>query len=198
MKIIGCDFHPSWQQVAIFESETGEIKERKLSHTDGQAERFYRELLEPALIGIETCGNSQWFIDLVQRLGHEIKVGDAAKIRASYVRKQKTDRRDAGHILKLLLEERFPQLWTPNAANRDQRQLLIHRHKLVEMRTRVKNSLQHLAMNRGMQQKSRLWTSKVWRSSSSWLCRAGRESGGKTCCTCCKNWTARSRNWIKQ
>ncbi len=160
MKIIGCDFHPSWQQVAIFESETGEIEERKLSHTDGQAERFYRELLEPALIGIETCGNSQWFIDLVQRLGHEIKVGDAAKIRASYVRKQKTDRRDAGHILKLLLEERFPQLWTPNAANRDQRQLLIHRHKLVEMRTRVKNSLQHLAMNRGMQQKSRLWTSK--------------------------------------
>jgi transposase len=158
MKIIGCDFHPSWQQVAIFSRETGEIEERKLSHAEGQAERFYGELGERALIGIEACGNSQWFIDLVQRLGHEIRVGDAAKIRASYVRKQKTDKRDAGHILRLLLEKRFPQLWTPRAAVRDGRQLLRHRDKLVEIRTKVKNSLQHLALNQGMQKKSRLWT----------------------------------------
>ena len=48
--------------------ETGELQERKLSHGDGQAERFYRELGEPALIGIEATGNSQWFLDLVQRL----------------------------------------------------------------------------------------------------------------------------------
>jgi transposase len=129
-----------------------------LSHADGQAERFYRELGEPALIGIEATGNSQWFLDLVQRLGHEIRVGDAAKIRASYVRRQSTDKRDAGHILTLLLEKRFPQLWRPSAAMRDQRQLLRHRDKLVEIRTKVKNSLQHLAMNRGMQKKSRLWT----------------------------------------
>ena len=85
MKIIGCDFHPSFQQVAICDLETGEFQERKLSHADGQAERFYRELGKPALIGIEATGNSQWFLDLVQRLGHEIRVGDAAKIRASYV-----------------------------------------------------------------------------------------------------------------
>ena len=158
MKIIGCDFHPSFQQVAICDLETGEFQERKLSHADGQAERFYRELGKPALIGIEATGNSQWFLDLVQRLGHEIRVGDAAKIRASYVRRQSTDKRDAGHILTLLLENRFPQLWRPDAAMRNQRQLLRHRDKLVEIRTKVKNSLQHLAMNRGMQKKSRLWT----------------------------------------
>jgi len=83
---------------------------------------------------------------------------DAAQIRASYVRKQKTDKRDAGHILKLLIEGRFPRLWAPDAVVRDLRQLLIHRHKLVEIRARVKNGLQHLAMNRGMQKKSRLWS----------------------------------------
>jgi transposase len=74
------------------------------------------------------------------------------------VRRQKTDRRDAGHILKLLLEKRFPRLWVPNTAERDLRQLLIHRHKLVEIRTRVKNGLQHLAMNRGFQKGRRLWS----------------------------------------
>jgi transposase len=112
----------------------------------------------PALIGIEACGNSQWFIELLERLGHLVWVGDAAQIRASYVRRQKTDRRDAGHILRLLLENRFPRLWTPTAAQRDLRQLLIHRHKLVEIRTRVKNGLQHLALNRGVQKQSGLWS----------------------------------------
>ena len=156
--IIGCDFHPSWQQVAIFDAATGEVTERKLVNGDGEAERFYRELSAPARVGIEACGNSQWLIDLLERLGHEVWVGDAAKIRASYVRKQKTDKRDAAHILNLLLEERFPRLWTPSAEQRNLRQLLIHRHKLVEIRTRVKNGLQHLALNRGVQKKSSLWS----------------------------------------
>ena len=156
--IIGCDFHPGWQQAAVFDAETGEVTERKLVHGDGEAERFYRGLQAPALVGVEACGNSQWFIDLLERLGHEVWVGDAAQIRASYVRKQKTDKRDAAHILNLLLEERFPRLWTPSAEQRDLRQLLIHRHKLVEVRTRVKNGLQHLALNRGVQKKSSLWS----------------------------------------
>jgi len=85
-------------------------------------------------------------------------MGDAAQIRVSYVRQQKTDRRDAAHILKLLLEGRFPRLWVPSAEQRDLRQLLIHRHKLVQMRARVKNGLQHLALNRGMQKGARLWS----------------------------------------
>jgi transposase len=158
MKIVGCDFHPSWQQVAVFDAETGEITEHKLSHGDGQAEGFYRSLGAGALVGLEACGNSQWFVDLLERLGHQVWVGDAAQIRASYVRRQKTDRRDAGHILRLLMENRFPRLWVPTAEQRDLRQLLIHRHKLVEIRTRVKNGLQHLALNRGLQKKSGLWS----------------------------------------
>jgi hypothetical protein len=97
-------------------------------------------------------------IELLERLGHLVWAGDAAQIRASYVRRQKTDQRDAGHILKLLMENRSPRLWTPSVEQRDLRQLLIHRHKLVEIRTRVKNGLQHLALNRGVQKHSRLWS----------------------------------------
>jgi transposase len=140
------------------DAATGETGECKLVNGDGEAEQFYRSMAEPALVGVEACGNSQWFVELLQQLGHEVWIGDAAQIRASYVRKQKTDKRDAAHILRLLLENRFPRLWMPSAEQRDVRQLLIHRHKLVEIRTRVKNGLQHLAMNRGMQKKSRLWS----------------------------------------
>ncbi len=158
MIIVGCDFHPNWQQVAVFDNETGEITEPRLTNGNGEAERFYRQLPVPSRIWLEACGNSQWFIDLLQQLGHELWIGDAAQIRASYVRKQKTDRRDAAHILRLLREERFPRLWTPTREQRDQRQLLIHRHKLVELRTRVKNGLQHLMLNRGVQKKRKLWS----------------------------------------
>jgi transposase len=74
------------------------------------------------------------------------------------VRKQKTDRRDAELLLRLMLEGRFPRLWVPSLEQRDLRQLLIHRHKLVGMRRQVKNQLQHLALNQGVQQKRKLWT----------------------------------------
>lgn len=158
MRIIGCDYHPSWQQVAWMEAETGETGEQKLGNGSGEAEQFYRSLAEPALIGLEATGNCHWLLDLLAEMGHEVWVGDAALIRASYVRKQKTDKRDAGHILKLLLEGRFPRLWVPDREQRDLRQLLIHRQKLVEIRARVKNGLQHLAMNQGMQRKARLWS----------------------------------------
>src|SRR5580704_13098777 len=90
MKIVGCDFHPSYQQIAVLDTETGEVWERKLSHGNGESEKFYRSLDGPALIGMEATGNARWFELQV----HEHWVGDAAKIRASYVRKQKTDKRD--------------------------------------------------------------------------------------------------------
>ena len=158
MIIVGCDFHPGWQQVAVFDFSTGEIVECKLVNGNGEAERFYRSLPRPSLVGLESCGNSQWFVELLEKLGHEVWIGDAAQIRASYVRKQKTDKRDAVHILKLLLEGRFPRLWAPDAAVRDLRQLLIHRYKLVRLRAQAKNELQHLAMNQGVQKKRRLWS----------------------------------------
>jgi transposase len=158
MMIIGCDFHPSWQQIAWLDSETGETGEQKLVHASGEARQFYGQLTAPVLIGMEATGNSQWFIELVEDLGHAIWIGDAAQIRASYVRKQKTDKRDAAHILKLVVEGRFPRLWAPDREQRDLRQLVLHRHKLVLIRSRVKNELQHLSLNKGMQRKRTLWS----------------------------------------
>lgn len=158
MIIVGCDFHPSYQQVAMLDTETGRTEDHKLMHATGEAERFYRAVALPALVGIEAVGNDQWFVCLLQKLGHEVWIGDASQIRASYVRKQKTDRRDAKHILQLLVEGRFPRIWIPGAEMRDHRQLLIHRHKLVQIRTRVKNELQHLMLNQGTQKKQKLWS----------------------------------------
>jgi transposase len=156
MKIIGCDFHPSFQQIAMVDTETGEHTERKL--TPEEAEQFYGQLQGKVMIGVEASGNLLWFERLLAGLGLGLRLGDAGKIRTLEVRKQKTDRRDAELILQLLLEDRFPEIWTASLGERDLRQLLVHRHKLVGMRRQVKNQLQHLAMNQGLQLKGRLWS----------------------------------------
>jgi transposase len=158
MVLIGSDFHPSWQQVCWLNQETGETEEKKLVHDPGETEKYYRQFPVPSRIGLEATGNCQWFVDLLTSLGHEVWIGDAAKIRASDERKQKHDRRDAALLLKLLVEGRFPRIWTPSSEVKDQRQLLIHRHKLVRVRAQVKNELQHLALNQGVQRKRKLWS----------------------------------------
>jgi transposase len=159
MKIIGCDFHPGYQQIAMLDQETGEWMEKSLSHERKEEVRgFYAALQGAVRVGIEASGQSQWFERMLSELGHEVWIGDAGKIRASCDRKQKTDRRDAELLLKLLVEKRFPRIWVPTAAERDARQLLWHRHKLVRMRSQVKNQLQALALNQGVQRKRKLWT----------------------------------------
>ncbi len=158
MLIIGCDFHPGFQQVAIFDKQTGEIQERRLGHR-AEAEQFYRGLAGGRVrVGMEACGHYPWFEGLLAELGIELWLGDAAKIRATVVRQQKTDRRDAAHLLELLLEDRFPQIWVPSLEERDVRQLLVHRHKQVVARTQVKNQLHALALSQGVQRKRKLWT----------------------------------------
>ena len=141
MILIGCDYHPSWQQICWLDTVTGETGEKKLEHGSGEAERFYRQLPAAALIGMESTGNCQWFVEMATTQGHDVWIGDAARIRAAEVRQQKHDRRDAALILKLLIEGRFPRIWTPSGAEKDLRQLLIHRHKLVRIRAQVKTEM---------------------------------------------------------
>jgi transposase len=160
MSIIGCDLHTRYQQIALLESATGEVVTRRLEHENGEARRFYASLPERALVGIEATGCTQWFERMLAELGHELWVGDPAEIRARAVRRQKTDSRDAEHLLDLLVANRFPRIWVPSPEERDWRQLLKHRGKVVQMRTSVKNQLHDLAMSQGVCRKRKLWSAR--------------------------------------
>ncbi len=158
MWIIGCDYHPRFQQIAFLNAETGEQGQRRLEHV-GEAEQFYRGLTGQAVrVGMEASGQGLWFERLLAELGHELWIGNPAAIRAAAPRKQKTDVRDAEHLLRLLVEQRFPRIWVPTPEQREIRQLVLHRHRLVQMRTRVKNQLQAIALNEGVGRKPGLWS----------------------------------------
>lgn len=158
MIIIGCDFHTRYQEIAWLDTDTGEIRERRLEHAGDEVRKFYAAWPEPVRVGIEATGYSQWFERMLDKMGHEYWIGDAAAIRASVVRKQKTDSRDAAHVLELLITNRFPRIWVPTPAERDLRQLVLHRVKLVQMRTKVQNQLQAMAMGQGVCRRKKLWS----------------------------------------
>ena len=150
MLIIGCDFHPRFQQIAYLDQESGEYGERRLNHPE-EAARFYRSVSERVVrVGVEATGSFRWFRRLLASLGQEMILGDPSAIHASIARKQQTDKRDARHILKLLLEDRFPSVWQPPAENEETRQLLRHRCRLVRIRTKVVNQLDGMAKNEGL------------------------------------------------
>ena len=168
MIIIGVDFHPEFEQIAWVDTATGELQEACLQHRE-EAESFYRELAARRVqvrVGMEASGYGRWFERLLGELQIELWIGNAAEIQAKRVRKQKTDRQDAQLILKLMLKDDFPRIWVPSWENRDLRQLLWHRHRMVQARTRIMNQLQAVALNEGVRCKKRLWRSQRQRLES--------------------------------
>ncbi|MGH9786958.1 MAG: IS110 family transposase [Terriglobia bacterium] len=163
MIIIGCDFHARFQQIAMLDTETGEIVERRVEHEPGEAQAFYAALGVPARVGMEATGYARWFERMLREQGHELWIGDASAIRAARARYQKTDARDAQHILHLLLEDRFPKIWVSSPAERDAWQLVRHRDKLARFRTSARNQLHALAMGEGACRKMKLCRKKkLW------------------------------------
>ena len=159
MIIVGCDYHPGFQQIAFVDTATGECGERQLEHRE-EAEKLYRDLAAQGMkvrVGMEASGQARWFERLLAELNFELWIGDASVIHAKRVRKQKADRQDAQLILNIMLKDDFPQIWVPSGENRDLRQLLWHRHRRVQARTRIMNQLQAVAINEGLRCKKRLW-----------------------------------------
>lgn len=109
--------------------------------------------------GVEATGAVQWFLELLEELGIECRVGHPAKIRAAETRKQNHDRRDARLLLDLLvMKDRFPEIWVPSIEQRDLRTLLRGRHQWVRMRTRLQHTLQAIALNHALRQGRALWS----------------------------------------
>lgn len=102
MRIIGCDYHPGFQQIAFVDTDTGECGERRLQQRE-EAEKFYRNLAAEGMkvrVGMEASGHARWFEGLLAELNFELWIGEAAEIRSKQVRKQKTDRQDAQLIVR--------------------------------------------------------------------------------------------------
>ena len=128
----------------------------ELSHERDDIKGFYSQFQGEVIIGIEACGYTNWFEELVEQLGHQLLVGDAAEIRRLARRRQKNDRRDANLLLDLLVHDEFPALFRYSRESREMLRQLRYRHKLVKLRTMVVNTLHALAINCGLSLRAQL------------------------------------------
>jgi len=156
---IGVDFHARQQTICYLTTETGEFVTHELKHQDKDEVRtFYAQFVGRVIVGLEASGYSPWFEQLLEELGHEVWLGDATEIRRRARWRQKNDRRDAELILDLLVHDEFPRLHRPSLESREILRMLRYRHKLVKMRTIIKNSLQALALQSGLSRRTKLFT----------------------------------------
>src|SRR5262249_3179519 len=142
----------------MLDTETGELMNLVLWQEGKEVGEFYSQLPGLVLVGIEATGSMHWFLNLMEELGIECRVGHPATIRAAAPRKQKTDRRDAELILQMLVEKRFPAIWLPTKELLDLRALVLHRHQWVRIRTRIQNALQAIGLANGLRRGPSLWS----------------------------------------
>jgi transposase len=155
----GVDFHARQQTICYLTTEDGVIATQELKHENKEAVRkFYAQLPGPVLVGLEAGGYSLWFEQLLEELGHEIWLGDATEIRLCARRRQKNDKRDAQLILDLLVRDEFPRIHRQTPVSREILRMLRYRHRLVKIRTMIKNCLQALAIQSGLALKAQLFT----------------------------------------
>src|SRR5215203_5192927 len=146
---IGVDFHPHQQTVSYCNTEEGEVRQTSLFHNVEQVRRFYEQFLK-AVVGIEASCTARWFEQLMQDLGHELRVGNPTEIRARARSRHKSDKRDADLILDLLVKDEFPALWRRSMKSQSVLEQLRFRHSLVKHRTQICNRLQALAHSAGL------------------------------------------------
>jgi len=77
MIIIGVDFHPEFQQIALLDKDSGEFQKKRPSHPK-EAEQFYRAWAaagEKVRLGTEASGHARWKcreLDLAQEVAHPV------------------------------------------------------------------------------------------------------------------------------
>lgn len=154
------DFHARQQTISYCDLSDGEIKRCVLLHKIDEVRTFYSQFKGEVIVAFEASGYSAWFEEMLEELGHTMWIGDAAVIRRRAPRRQKNDRRDADLMLDLMLKGEFPSVHRFSAESRAALRQLRYRHKLVKVRTIIKNSLQAIAINGGLPLRTKLLTKR--------------------------------------
>ncbi len=160
MMIIGCDFHTRYQQIAMMDEATGELIERRLDHESGEAHAFYRDLQDrcgwASKPPVRFTGSSGCWRNWVTNFGS----GTRRRFAPAKCASRRPMNAMPGSFSICCWRNAFRKSGSPPPSERDLRQLLWHRHKLVCMRTMLGNQLHALAMSEGLCRKRKLFTKK--------------------------------------
>jgi len=156
----GVDFHARMQTISYCDSTDGEVRRYQLHHHKDDVRAFYQQLSGEVIVGWEASGYSAWFEEMLGSLGHQAWVGNATEIKRLARGRQKNDKRDADHILELLLRDEFPRLHRQSAESREVVRQLRYRQRLVKLNVMIKNNQHAIALGAGLSLQTQLSTNK--------------------------------------
>lgn len=133
---IGLDLGDKYSYLIILDQDAEVIEETRLPTTKSAFKRKF-SLLSPCRVAMEVGAQSRWVSDLLRKLGHDVLVANARKLRAIYHNPRKGDRTDAETLARLARLD--PDLLSPIHHRSPQAQadlaVLRSRDALVRSRT---------------------------------------------------------------
>jgi transposase len=146
MKYIGLDCHKQYDHATLINTETGEVKAKRLAHIEEEFREFIGDKADTKMV-IESCWNWSKTYELAKDLVEEVILAHPLKVKAIASAKVKTDAIDSRTLAQLLMADLIPQAHLRKAENRVKQRIIRHRAFLVVMRTRVKNRIHDLVDN---------------------------------------------------
>jgi transposase len=152
--ILAIDLGKFKSVACLYDSSTKEHCFRTIGTTPDELHDLIVEL-GPDRIVIEVCGIAGWIFDLACCLEVPIEVANPRQEGWRWNKvKRKTDRDDALKLARLSIGGDLPTVHMPDKATRQWRSLITYRHKLVDRRTAIKNTIRALVDVQGLRMAS--------------------------------------------
>ena len=145
----GVDLHKRVSQLAVLRKERAPWQLR-FPNDLGTVEGVLRRLPARTHIALEATGSWWWFVEKARSMGHEVSLSHPKQTKAIASARLKSDKVDALMLARLLRADLLPTVWIPGEKERQIRELLTHRARVVRQRTAIINELQALYAKRNI------------------------------------------------
>ena len=145
----GVDLHKRVSQLAILRKDRGPSQLR-FANDVATVERILQRLPLGTQIALEATGSWWWFVEKARSTGHEVYLSHPKQTKAIASARLKSDKVDASMLARLLKADLLPTVWIPGDKQRQVRELLSHRARVVRQRSAIVNELQALYAKRNI------------------------------------------------
>jgi len=157
-RYIGVDLHKNNFVVCYFDSSdrSHQIQRYHLS----ELPRFRRSLLRTDVIGVESTGNTRYFVEKIADKVKAVKVINPNQFKVISQSVKKTDKNDVVTIAEFLSKDMVPEVRMKDKKTSQIASLCHTRDKLVKLRTALKNKVHNILNTYGIQIKKESLTSE--------------------------------------
>lgn len=158
--LVGLDVHAAKVVAAMLDAETGELRFRRLGGETAAVVELCSGLAAPVRATYEAGPTGYGLARALEGAGVECVVAAPGKIPRGATDKVKTDRRDAEHLVRLLLAGKLHPVRVPGPAEEALRDLVRAREDIRGDLMRARHRLSKLLLRHDVRFEGRAWTER--------------------------------------